>query len=128
MTLIIQLSPLHLAHLRVQSLIFNSNNDKWQEIKMKEFTVESNRFHIHPKTLLSGQTPFFFNSGFFLKLCNSRYYADTFIYQFISFRQLTVDATIGKRESLNYELLSLLCLITTLFLLFATLYVSSNVF
>ena len=71
---------------------------------------------------------FFFYSGFFLKLCNSRYFADTFISQFISFRQLTVDATIGKRESLNYELLSLLCLITTLFLLFATLYVSSNVF
>ena len=44
-----------------------------------------------------------------------------FISQLISFRQLTADAPIGKRESLNYELLSLLCLLTTLFLLFATL-------
>lgn len=58
MTLIIQLSPLHLAHLQVQSLIFNSNKDKWQEIKIKEFIGESNRFHIHPKTPLSEQTPF----------------------------------------------------------------------
>lgn len=95
MTLIIQLSPLHLAHLQVQSLIFNSNKDKWQEIKIKEFIGESNRFHIHPKTPLSEQTPFLKILG--LLLCNSRYHADMFISQLISFRQLTVDATIGKR-------------------------------
>ena len=99
MTLIIQLSPLHLAHLRVQSLIFNSNKDKWQEIKMKEFTGESNRFHIHLKTLLSGQSPFL--KILDLLLCNSRYHADTFISQLTSFRQLTVDATIGKKEELT---------------------------
>lgn len=96
MTLIIQLSPRHLAHLRVHSLIFNSNKDKWQEIKMKEFTGESNRFHIHLKTLLSGQSPFLKILN--LLLCNSRYFADTFISQLTSFRQLTVDATIGKKK------------------------------
>lgn len=63
---------------------------------MKEFTGESNRFHIHLKTLLSGQSPFL--KILDLLLCNSRYHADTFISQLTSFRQLTVDATIGKKK------------------------------